>query len=154
MKASVSLLVVTFGTVIFLAAAMLNQIQIPSSEAAGGPTVYGQFSGNANGVVEIISFGSGIGSQVTARVNRPGSGLVAFCLTRADGSRVCSTVNSSAASFDRSTKGCTSFVMTMNSAEMPTRVEIFDQNFITSLAAADLTEETPNNLGKLNPCRH
>lgn len=130
-------------------AAVVNQNR---AAAAGESTVYASFSGpSAAGVVEITNFGSPFGSYVTARVRRPSSGLIGFCLTRTDGSRACGTVNPANSSFDKSTRGCARFTITFGN-ELPTRVEIFDANFITSFAAADLTTSAPPNLGYLSSC--
>ncbi len=155
MKTLVFLEVVAFGTVMMLAAIVLSNIDLRPhpAGAAGGPTLYAQFTGDASGLVEVVNFGSGLGSDVTARIRRPDSGIVGFCLTRQDGSRACSTVNPSLSSFDKSTRGCASFSITFNPSELPTRIEVFDTNFVTSLASADLTPTAPANLGKLNPCR-
>lgn len=152
-KTLVFLEVVAFGTVMLLAAIVLNQLNIRPASAAGGPNMYATFSGDANGLVEVAEYGSGMGSQVTARIRRPDSGIVGFCLTRQDGSRACSTANPTLSSFDKSTKGCAAFTISFNPAELPTRVEVFDENFVTSLARAELTSTAPANLGKLNPCR-
>lgn len=130
-----------------------DNFEVSRVNAAGGPTVYAVFdSADAKGIVEVSQFGSGAGSNVTARIQRPSSGIVGFCLTRSDGSKACTTVNPTDSSFDKSSKGCVSFTITFNPSEMPTRVELFDANFVVSYAAADLTTESPPNVGMLNTC--
>lgn len=127
---------------------------VNTSEAAGGPTVYARFdSHEAKGIVEVQHFGSGLGSEVTARIQRPRAGIVGFCLYRQDGTELsCQTVNPDFSEFGATDKGCVSFTITFS--EEVAYAAVTDLNFVRVKALALLVEREPTRkeLGQLKPC--
>lgn len=126
-----------------------------SAQAAEEPTLYSVFeSREAMGIVEVTNFpGSTVGKIVTARIQKPVSGLVAFCYVNSQGiTEGCQTRNPEVSGFDKKGDGgCATFVITFS--EEVNRIAITTEDFVVIIALAEMTEELGKGSGRLNLCR-